>query len=561
MQKNRITGTAVVLILTLVFALILGACSGGDKETGNQGNGGAAGTDGDQAQASGKPVTLDVFLSLSPRIEDINKNAITQYIENKLNIKFKFDATPNANAADKKKLIMASGDYPSVFLSGDFTQSEQIDYGQQGVLLPLNDLIDQYGDEIKKAFQDDPDLKAAITAPDGNIYALPHVNDCFHCWYAQKAWINKTWLDKLGLEMPKTTEDFYDVLKAFKEKDPNGNGKADEIPYAGAIGTWHGVPSNFLMNAFIYDNDEDFFTMKDGKVDLAANKTEWRQGLEYLNKLYGEGLIDKESFTQNGDALTQVANKEGDNVLGAIAGGIPSLYFSLAADQTRHKDYVSIPPLTGPNGVAYTGYYKSYGNGQFAITNKASKAQQIAAIKMADYMWSEDHAITNEYGLEGKYWEKAPDGTSDVRGRQARYMLKPEFFDMASAATNNETWDQMGITRRTRDIRESWVAPKDPMSQEGYEYRLFLETQNNYENKQPKETFPLSIFMDTADAKEVNQLRPQINDYIRSYMAQFITGSKKLTDNEWNAYVKGFDGLKLKRYLEIYQNAYDKMAK
>jgi len=294
---------------------------------------------------------------------------------------------------------------------------------------------------------------------------------------------------------------------------------------------------------------------------LAANKSEWRQGLEFLNKLYGEGLIDREAFTQNGDALAQVANQEGDNVIASFAGGIPSLYFSLAADQTRHKDYVSLPPLTGPNGIAYAGYYKSYGNGQFAITNKASQEQQVAAIKMADYMWSEDHAITNEYGLEGKYWETAPAGAVDVRGRPAKYNLKPEFFDMASAATNSETWDQMGFTRRTRDIRESWVAPADPMTQEGYEYRLFLETQNNYENKQPDETFPLSIFMETADAKEVNLLKPQINDYIRSHMAQFITGSKKLTDNEWNSYVKGFDGLNLTRYLEIYQNAYDKMQK
>src|SRR5690606_8565908 len=120
------------------------------------------------------------------------------------------------------------------------------------VLLPLNDLIDQYGSEIKRAFEDDPDLKAAITAPDGNIYALPHVNDCFHCWYSQKAWINKAWLDKLGLEIPTTTDDFYNVLKAFKKQDRIGKGNDDEFPYSGAYGTWHGVLSYFIMNAFIY---------------------------------------------------------------------------------------------------------------------------------------------------------------------------------------------------------------------------------------------------------------------------------------------------------------------
>ena len=213
-------------------------------------------------------------------------------------------------------------------------------------------------------------------------------------------------------------------------------------------------------------------------------------------------------------------------MIASFAGGIPGLYFSLAAEQTRHKDYVSLPPLTGPNGIAYAGYYKSYGNGQFAITNKASQEQAGCGNQDGGLHVVEDHAITNRVWLEGKYWETAPAGAVDVRGRPAKYNLKPEFFDMASAATNSETWDQMGITRRTRDIRESWVAPADPMTQKGMSYGLFLETQNNYENKQPDETFPLSIFMETADAKEVNLLKPQINDYIRSHMAQFITGRR-----------------------------------
>lgn len=524
----------------------MSACS--SSNAGNNVSGDGAGTG---------PVTLDTFIAVVPRIEDINTNTITKLLEEKIHIKFKFEAAPEVSAADKKKLLLASGDYPSVFLSGDFTQAEQIDYGQQGVLLPLNDLIDKYGNEIKRAFEEDPDLKAAITAPDGNIYALPHINDCFHCWYSQKMWINKAWLDKLGLEIPKTTEEFYQVLKAFKTQDPNGNGKADEIPLTGAYNTWHGIPSHFLMNSFVYDDDNTFFTMKDGKVSLAANQPEWRQGLEYVNKLYSENLIDKEAFTQNNDAVMQVANKEGDNVIGAVSMGHIGMAFNVYEGQTRHKDYVSLAPLAGPNGVAYAGYYKGYGNGAFAITNKATEAQQIAAIKMADYMYSEEFAIANEYGLEGNYWEKAQPGEKNVHGEQAKYKLTPAFFEIGS--TLNDHWDQMGITRRTREIRESWVAPSDPLSEQGFEYRLFLETANNYENKQPKEIYPPAVFLEASDAKQVNRIKPQLVDYINSNMAQFITGSKRLTDSEWDGYVKGFDGLNLPSYLDIYQKAYDRI--
>ena len=546
---NKKGKVGFVISLTLVLALVLSSCSGGSNGNNPSGN-------NEGAEAGDGPVTLDTFLAISPHIEDIKTNAVTRYIEEKVNISFDFDATPQANAADKKKLLLASGDYPSVFLSGDLSQAEQIDYGQQGVLLPLNDLIDEYGVEIKRAFEEDPDLRAAITAPDGNIYALPHINDCFHCWYSQKMWINKAWLDKLGLEIPTTTEAFYNVLQAFKTQDPNGNGKADEIPLTGAYNTWHGIPTHFLMNSFVYDDEGRYFMMKDGKVELAAITPEWREGLEYVNKLYSEGLIDKEAFTQNNDAVSQIGNREGDNLIGAASLGHIGMAFSVQGDQTRHQEYVSLAPLAGPDGVAYAALFKGYGNGQFAITNKATPAQQIAAIKMADYMYSEDFAIVNEYGLEGTYWEKAPAGEVDVHGEQAKYKLKPEFFEIG--ATLNDQWDQMGITRRTREIRESWVAPEDPMSPEGFEYRLFLETAQNYENREPDEIYPPTVFIEVDEAKEVNLIQPQIKDYIESNMAQFITGAKKLTDDEWNKYVKGLDGLNLSRYLEIYQQAYNR---
>lgn len=401
----------------LVLSLLLSACSNsGSSDKGS-------GADKEKAASD----TVPVFVIPSSRIENLETNSVTKYIEDEFNIKFKFEVAQGSNAGDKKKLLLASGDYPAVFLSRDLTQAEQIEYGKQGVLKPLNDLIEKYGVEIKKAFQQDPDLKKSITAPDGKIYALPHINECFHCWYSQKVWINTTWLKKLNLQMPTTTEEFYQVLKAFKTQDPNGNGKQDEIPLSGADKTWHGNPAPFLMNSFIYDNDDNFFFMKDGKVGLSANQPGWRKGLEYINKLYSEGLIDKEAFTQDNDAMAQVGNRQD--------------------------------------------------------------------------------------------------------------------------------------TRRTRDIRESWAVPNNPLSDNGYEHRLYLETAKNYEGKQPKETFPLSIFMESADAKEAAQLKTQINDYIRSNMAQFITGAKKLTDAEWDNYVKGFDGLKIKRYLEIYQKAYDSSFK
>lgn len=148
-----------------------------------------------------------------------------------------------------------------------------------------------------------------VTAIDGNIYALPEVNDCYHCSMSQKMWIYEPWLKKLGLEMPKTTDELYNVLKAFKENDPNGNGKKDEIPLSITQKSWRSTIDAFLMNSFIYNpvygSSSKHMFIKDGKLDVAFNKPEWREGLRYLNKLYKEGLIAPESFTQDENQLIQ----------------------------------------------------------------------------------------------------------------------------------------------------------------------------------------------------------------------------------------------------------------
>lgn len=119
------------------------------------------------------------------------------------------------------------------------SRTQEMMYGQQGVFLSLNDLIKKQGYYINQMFDENPEYKEVITAPDGNIYAIPEVNECYHCSLSVKLWIYKPWLEKLDLKMPQTIEEFHQVLKAFKELDPNGNGKQDEIPLAKTAKSWN----------------------------------------------------------------------------------------------------------------------------------------------------------------------------------------------------------------------------------------------------------------------------------------------------------------------------------
>ncbi|MDQ0063456.1 extracellular solute-binding protein [Paenibacillus harenae] len=538
-----------MLALVLSITLILSACGKGNEEN-NPNNAGTTNTE------SG-PVQMTFFAPQGKAAwED---NSYTKHVEEKFNVKIKWDLAPADALTDRRQLLLASGDYPEVFLEGKFTHTDLLTYGKQGVFLPLNDLIEKHAPNIKAMMEKKPYFKEAITATDGNIYALPRLNECYHCTFSQKFWMNKEWLDKVGLPVPKTTDELYTVLKAFKEQDPNGNGKADEIPLTGAPNknVWNGNIDAYLMNSFIYNDNSKYLILKDGKVEFAANQEAWKQGLVYMNKLYKEGLIDPASFTQNDQAVGQLGNREGDEIVGSITTALVSyLVNPYDGKETRHKHWVIVPPLKGPDGVQLAGASQGIGDFQFALTNKASEAQQIAAIKIMDYAFGEEGALMSEYGtVEGFGWKKAEDGEKNIDGKAAKY----SFFGIPEADPDlirNDSWSLMGPKDLSKEFRDLFAVGQDPLAADGYETRLAQAT-NAYAPYSPAEIYPSGVFILPDDMDAASQLTTSIQDYVTSNMAQFIIGSKNI-EKDWDAYVKGFDGLNLAKYLEIYGNAIKK---
>ncbi|SFI75319.1 putative aldouronate transport system substrate-binding protein [Paenibacillus sp. UNC496MF] len=545
----------VSLMLIVIASLALSGCGG----SGSDNAGGASGTAGSAAPegTASKPVTIGFFAPQGKApLED---NDYTKYVEQKFNVSIKWDLAPTDALVDRRQLLLASGDYPEVFLEGKFTNADLLTYGKQGVLIPLNGLIDKYAPNLKAMMDKKPYLKEAMTAPDGNIYGIPRFNECYHCTFSQKFWINKEWLDKLGLSVPTTTDELYAVLKAFKTKDPNGNGKADEIPLTGAPNkyVWNGNIDAYLMNAFIYNDNDKYLTVADGKVDFAPNKPQWKEGLAYMHKLYGEGLIDKASFTQNDQAVGQLGNREGDEVVGSITTALLSYLVNTYDDAiTRHKHWVIVPPLKGPEGVRLAGMSQGFGEFAMAITNKASEAQQIAAIRIADYAFSEEGALLSEYGVkEGIGWKKAEADEKNIDGKPAKYSFS-NLQPVDPNVVRNDSWTLLGPKDLSKDFRDLFATAQDPLTSAGYEKRL-ADATKTYAPYAPKAFYPSSTFIRPEDTDTMAQLSTSIKDYVQSNMAQFIIGDKSL-DKDWDAYVKGFDGLNLAQYVQIYQSALEK---
>lgn len=492
-------------------------------------------------------ITLTVFAPQMSTIEDLSTNLFTKELEELTNIHIEWQTAPQQGLQEKKSLVFNSGNYPDIFLSASLTNEEQMQYGSQGILMPLNDLIDTHSVELKQLFKDIDWLKPIITAPDGNIYALPQINECYHCTLSQKIWINKKWLDNLGLDMPTTTDEFKDVLVAFKTKDPNGNGLADEVPLTGAIKSWHTEVQHFLLSSFIYTDGEDYnVAITDGKVELIADKEEYREGLKYLNDLYSQGLIDPAAFTQTSEQLKQLGESPDAEMIGACTAGWFGAFTQLGGE--RSKDYVVMPPLKGPKGARYAGNYPyGYTNGQFAIssTNKYPEA----SIKWVDYLYSELGSRRANNGREGKEWVKAEEGEMGIDGEPAIWKRTIKYDNV-----QNICWAGLEAPSAiTAKYRGSEVAG-DPFSVEGFETRLFQETKK-MEGYQPDEVLP-PLYFTAEEITEIAQFKKPISDYIDEYTALFILGNKDL-DNDWDAYVKGLKNLGSERYIEILQKAYN----
>jgi putative aldouronate transport system substrate-binding protein len=530
----------------------LAACSGG--------TGGTSTSEPLPTIKGNPPVTLTVFAPQIDWIDPLKTNAFTEHIKDEFNITIEWQTTTldATTAKEKRQISLASGDLPDLYLLvpfvDQFTQVELQKYGGQGIIQPLNQLIDQYAPNIQDAFAETPELKRMATAPDDTIYGMPQWNDCYHCSYGNKMWINQEWLDNLGLEMPTTTEEFREVLRAFKNDDPNGNGRADEIPLSGsAVDSL--IP--FLMNAFAYnpattttpDTNPTLF-LNDGQADIQANKEGWREGLRYIQSLYDEGLFDDTVFTQNTTAYHQQGDHAGDVILGTAAGLQPNSFVTADQEDGRDLDYAALPPLTGPDGTSYASYTSPTGGASFVLTTQATQTEQIQAIKMLNYFYSDEGRANAQFGLKGTGW--AEPGEDDIALDES---VEPLYLPDPEKGTG--AWNALAQYYHTEEFRNEQVVAADPMTLEGYERRLFEATELYEPHGDQDLVFPIGeTWIDATVASELATLQTNLGTYIQQSAVQFVIGEKSL-DSDWDSYLDELDDLGLDRFLEIYQQAYD----
>lgn len=523
---------ALAALLTL--PLMLTACGGGGGNGDNEGKNGSTAFNETGFPIANDQVTLKFVTTRAPQQTKPHQELkVVKDFEGKTNVHIEWDAS-SQGYEEKKNLMFASGDLPDVFYGSEsLNDMDIVTYGSQGQLIPLNDLIDQYAPNVKKMLEARPDIKRAITAPDGNIYSLPSIQEEEHLALNDVLFINKKWLDELGMKLPTTMDEFEQALAAFKTKDPNKNGKADEIPFSFIYG--HDLLGIYSMyGAFGRLDTSSHIVVENGKVVFTADKPEFKEATAYFHKLYSQGLIDPESFTQERSVLFSKGKNKDAPILGAYVGWAP---INVVGPE-REKDYVPLPPLKGPDGQQTWNRFRPgfMTRAGFAIT--ANNKYPEASIRWIDAVYDEKASLEWNWGPIGLTMEEKGDGT---------YRFKPtpegmSFDEFRHGEAPGNTSARLILKDTINKIEKSDIQ----------QYRADL-----YEQFKPflaKDMYP-NVLFPAEDMQRLAVLQTDINSHITKTQAQWIIDGNY--DGQWDSYVQALKKMGSDELIEIYQKNMD----
>ena len=544
-----------IFLAAMMTAGILSSCGGNDGSSSQESS-----TDEQTSSADGEASTEaveGVNLEGFPIVDEPmtvtmmgNKAAIHgewedliffQTMEEKTGISFEFDTPASEILEEKKNLALNSGTYAEVFFGCNLNKQQQVKYGAQGILLPLEDLIDQYCPNIQQMFEETPGLRNSVTTPDGHIYALPQ-QMTLPISLTNVMWINKEWMDTLGIaddELPTDTEGFREMLTRFRDEDPNGNGQQDEIPFVIYDDANKGDSLYSIMFPWFGMLSAEFYADDEGEIHFGMIEDNAKVAMEYIHDLYAEKLIDNDCFV-TGSAEAQAKGAEGR--VGAGTTALPRFVFGNMSIE-KEATYPGIMALSSPvNPERTTTRSSGISQGTFALTDKCSEEVQVAMMRWVDYLYSEEGSMFSHYGPEGMIWkhsEEHPEmvqwipqedgrNTEEVRGGEITpacgiatpYWFKDEYYDMD---------DVQEQARKYWCETNSWAYAKQPLPE---------------------------MYFTEEEQAQIDVLATDLTKYRQENASKFVTGDKSF--DEWESYVQGYKDMGIDEMISIYQQAYDR---
>lgn len=535
------------LAFIMLVSVLLTGCGGVNIEKKNQDNvtdqkepvTNQAGTSETQEFPLKEKVTYTVVQNRAASYKPYQTlTAWNEQFEKKSNIHIEWLDWGTGDAfTQKKKLAFSADDLPDAFYGGGITSIEYTNYGAQGLIIAINDMIEDNMPNFRKYTKEMPEILKQMTAPDGKIYGLPSFNLTGVVKTNDALLYNKIWLEKLGKEIPETTDEFYEYLKAVKAAgDLNENGKDDEIPFSFKFGDKiQGMHSFIGFSGVVLTTTN--FIVKDGKVAFAPSQPEFKNAIKYMNKLASEGLIDLEAFTMDVNAYNAKV-KSKVPMVGACIGWSPDEYNAPIGSEI----FVLGPPLRDPNGPEPVWQRRNMPlnrNINFVITNKAKNPELL--LKWADLHYEFDTSVQTFYGFYDKYIKKLGNGMFEE-------IMKPD----GSAFT----WDD-----KTVDVPGNYglyIIPEGAVTfnKLSDKTRIKMETDALYEPYLEKEFFNEAAFYTPEESERISIISADVVPYFRKMIAKWIYNGG--IEEEWDAYLAELNKMGLQEWIEINQKVHDR---
>ena len=518
MKKIISMGLAAVLCVGM-----LAGCGSNSEETAS--NGGNA-----KYAVSDKPIKATIFLMTgNTGAFNAEKWTVFQKAAELTNVTLEgVTSSANSDATSAYNLMMASGEVADIIGTDKVNIEKYID---QGVYIDLTELIDKHAPNIKKFLEENPDMKKGATYLDGKMYFVPFMADgkASTGWY-----VRKDWLKKLNLEEPKTVDELYNVMKAFKEQDPNGNGKADEIPYFQRGKTVADLYSLFGVRP-------EWNVGADGKVVYGQYTPEFKVAVENVAKWYKEGLIDREIYTRSQNARNYALQEN----LGGVTHDwftSTSTFNKLLASSIEGFDFSPIVPPADINGKQWEpNSRKIAASSGWGISSLCENPE--AMIKYMDFWFTEEGRLLANYGIEGEHWTMV-DG-------------KP-------------TFTQAMFEGEETVVQKLWKIGAQVPSGMAYHQDYWYEEQTLEPDVQEAirtyidggyiaDQFPGLSFTE-EEQKIIDTKFPAIKTFVSETEQQWIMGSKDVTTS-FDEYMNSLKNMGMDDVVAVYNAAYERYTK
>lgn len=448
------------------------------------------------------------------------------------NVKINWVPLPRGNHVTKLILQLVSGQYPEAFMAHDFEPYDWQRLADQGILVPLEGYVeDGWMPNFSAILEKDPRILAPMWMGE-HFYSLPSqdravgdgVDKGHEGMYLN---LNRKWMEKLGLEVPNTLDEFYEVLKAFKEGDPDGNGKADDIPL-----TFVWSSSRFNLNGYwnawkLVDNNWAHYMVRDGKVLSPNMQPEYRDAVLFLRKLYDEGLIDMEFVTQD---EPQFLSKIKNGQAGAWFSGHLEEFGSREENEAwARENVVVVPPFVTSDGSRWLSkpVHRAYPGFEISIKCKSPEA----LLRWVDAFYDEYYGAQGYWGAFGQGLEEHDDGTLEVIKQEKGFDKETiTLYHGLPRYLTSKTWG--------RFEKDAWDIYADEIADMFYPYVDY-------------DPYLLTAFS-KKDNKTYGTIHTDLQKLIHTKQVEWITGVSDINE-DWDAYIAEMEKIGVHEMLEILQ--------